>query len=67
MSKHSYKTFVAEFRQMFNRKYSYISHSLTDEQIEKWLVKQLPCDLNVLMDQFSDYILSQDLADEVQL
>lgn len=60
---------VAEFNKYFMRNYGFISHSLTNKQIEKFLqrsyIKEAP--LTKKADLFQDYLLANGLADDVQL
>ena len=60
---------TAEFNRYFNENYPYISHSLSNKQVEKWLNQDVikRVSLSKKADYFQDYILSQGLEDDVQM
>lgn len=60
---------TAEFNRYFNENYPYISHSLSNKQVEKWLNQDVikRVSLSKKADYFQDYILSQGLQDDVEM
>ncbi len=60
---------TAEFNRYFDENYPYISHSLSNKEVEKWLNQDVikRVSLSKKADYFQDYILSQGLEDDVQM
>jgi hypothetical protein len=57
---------LIDFKKFFNREYSYISLDLSDKDIQEYLDENKGKTLEKTADLFSDYVLSQGLASEVQ-
>ena len=60
------KKTIAAFRKKFQEQYPHISYTMTDEQIFNKLFEYRDISLERMMDRFADYLLSQNLVDEVQ-
>ena len=60
---------VTEFNKYFMRNYGFISHSLTNKQVEKFLNQDVikRVSISKKADYFQDYLLSNGLADDVQM
>jgi hypothetical protein len=57
---------IKQFDRYFLNNYGYISHSLSEKEVEKFINKHKDKSIEKVADLFSDYLLSQGLAD-VQL
>jgi len=52
------------FKTYFREHYSHISYEMTDQELTNWILdSQYLMPVSRLADQFSDYLLSQGLAD----
>jgi len=49
----------------FTKHYSYISHSLSDDELQEFINKHDKCSIAQMCDYLSDYLLSQGLADDI--
>jgi hypothetical protein len=60
---------VTEFNKYFMRNYGFISHSLTNKQVQKFLDRSYIKEVSLpkKADLFQDYLLANGLADDVQL
>jgi len=54
---------LGEFKKFFNEMYSYISHSETDTDLQKYLDEHKGEKLSRVADLYQDYLVSQGLAD----
>ena len=59
--------FLEEFKKEMRHQYGYISYSLSDKQIKEWLKEHKRMSVKQTANFFSDYLLANGLADEVQL
>lgn len=60
--------YIKKFNEYFRNNYSYIQHSLTDKQVADFLNQSYVKNSKIenQADLFSDYLLSQNLADVQQ-
>ena len=60
---------ISDFKDYFNKNYSHISHSLSNKEVQKFLDQDVikRVSLKKAADYFADYLMANDLADDVSL